>query len=99
MPVDDKFGYHELLHTAHIMTCMWSDHIEGHGALETDPELKAEADRIGQEVASFYGKVAVASDRKFGGGQGRKCKRPSECTAEGQIGYWCKSCNNLDGKI
>lgn len=66
MAVDDKFGYHELLHAAHIMACMWGDHIEGHGLLETAPELKAEAERIGIEVAGFYQTVARASDAKFG---------------------------------
>lgn len=65
MAVDDEFGYHEVLHTAHIMTCMWSDHIIDHGAVCLDSELREEADRIGSEIANFYQKVAIISDRKF----------------------------------
>jgi len=65
MSVDDKFGYHELLHTAHIMACMWEEHISGHGLLANDPDLRKEAERIGTIVGSFYQTVAIASDRKF----------------------------------
>lgn len=65
MPVNDKFGYHELLHTAHIMACVWEDHIEGHAVLESEPELKAEAERIGRAIADYYQKVARASDAAF----------------------------------
>lgn len=65
MAFDDKFGYHEVLHTAHIMTCNWGDHIEGHGVVDKDPALKAEAERIGAEIAGFYQTVARAIDARF----------------------------------
>jgi hypothetical protein len=54
MAHNDEFGYHELLHTAHIVACMWEDHIEGHGIMNDDEVLRFEAERIGKEVASFY---------------------------------------------
>lgn len=66
MAFDDEFGYHEVLHTAHIMTCMRSEHIQDHGAVATNPALKAEAERIGKEIASFYKAVLDATDERFG---------------------------------
>lgn len=66
MAYDDKFGYHELLHTAHIMTCNWDDFIIGHGLMDTDAELSREAERLGREIANFYQKVGCSIDIKFG---------------------------------
>jgi hypothetical protein len=65
MASNDKFGYHELLHTAHIMACMWEDHILGHGAIADDAKLLDEALRISLDLGSFYQKVAAVSDEKF----------------------------------
>lgn len=65
MAFNDKFGYHEVLHTAHIMACNWQDHVVNHGLMETEPDLAAEASRILAEMGNFYQLVAQASDRKF----------------------------------
>jgi hypothetical protein len=31
---NDKFGYHEVIHTTHVIFCMWDDHILGHGVVD-----------------------------------------------------------------
>lgn len=61
----NEFGYHEVLHTAHIMTCNWEDHIIGHGAVDEDPVLHEEAERIGKKIAEFYQLVARRIDEKL----------------------------------
>lgn len=50
----DEFGHHEVLHTAHVFECMWSDHIVDHAVVAADPELRAEAMRIAEAIAGFY---------------------------------------------
>lgn len=62
----DEFGHHEVLHTAYLMTRMWSDFIDGHDAVSTNPELKAEAKRINEELNDFYQSVARVIVEKFG---------------------------------
>lgn len=57
MAADYRYGYHELLHTAHIMACMWEEHILNHPVLKNNPELKAEALRIETEILGFYQQV------------------------------------------
>lgn len=65
MPYNDKLGYHELLQAAHIMASTWGDHIESHPVLDSDPVLKAEAERIAIEIAEFYQLVSRRSDEVF----------------------------------
>lgn len=62
----DEFGHHEALHTAYIITCMWSDFIEGHEAVSSNPELKAQSERISEELNDFYQAIARVMDEKFG---------------------------------
>lgn len=71
MPPNDKFGYHELLHTAHIMASSWEDHIVNHAATDDDPELKEEAHRIMDLLGDFYQLVARVIDKHFHGGEDR----------------------------
>jgi len=66
MAHDDKFGYHEVLHTAHVLMDTWERHIAGHGLMESEPELKAQAEFIGSMMADFYQLVCSASDSMFG---------------------------------
>lgn len=65
MSSGDEFGHQEALHTAYIMTCMWSDFIEDHEVVSSDPKLKAQAERISEELNGFYQAVARVMDEKF----------------------------------
>ena len=60
-----ELGHQEALHTAYIMTCMWSDFIEDHEAVSSNPELKAMAERLSKELNDFYQTVARVIDEKF----------------------------------
>lgn len=53
----DPFLTHEVLHTAHIIGCIWSDHILDHAAVQGNPELKAQAEKVAEAIGAFY--VAV----------------------------------------
>lgn len=66
MAETDEFGHHEVLHTAHIFNCMWSDHIVDHAAVASNPELKAQADRISETLYDFYAAVSGVIVEKFG---------------------------------
>ena len=50
----DKFGHHEVLHTAFIMSEMWDNYILKHLVVVGNPELRAAAERIGDEIGAFY---------------------------------------------
>lgn len=50
----DAFSIHEVLHTAHVFGCIWSDHILDHAAVVADPELRAEAEKIAEAIGAFY---------------------------------------------
>ena len=65
MAYNDQFGYHEVIHTSHVMVCIWEDHILGHGVVEEDTELTELADRISSMMADFYQLVSNKSDEKF----------------------------------
>jgi len=63
---NDKFGYHEVIHTTHVIFCMWDDHILGHGVVDLDePELKAKAEKISELMAEFYQEISNKSDEIF----------------------------------
>lgn len=66
MTQTDEFRYQEALHTAYIMTCMWSDFIEDHEAVSSNLELKAMAERISEDLNGFYQTVARVVVEKFG---------------------------------
>lgn len=66
MAATDKFGYHEVLHTAHIMSSMWDKHILEHLAVDSNPELKAAAELISDKIGDFYQLVGAQSDLIFG---------------------------------
>lgn len=63
----DELGHQEVLHTAYILTCMWSDFIEDHEVISSNPELKAQAERISEELNDFYQAIACVTVDKFGG--------------------------------
>ncbi|BET60304.1 hypothetical protein GEO60473_33440 [Geobacter sp. 60473] len=65
MAKPDKLGHQEALHTAYIMTCMWSDFIENHEAVSSNPELKTQAERISEALNDFYQAVARVTVEKF----------------------------------
>lgn len=68
MAYNDEFGYHELIHTAHIFCSAWDVHILGHGVVDLDePELKELANRISDLMGDFYQLVSLKSDEKFHG--------------------------------
>ena len=64
MACDDAFGYHEVIHTAYIMNESWESFIVNHGAVELNPILKAEADKINMMIADFYQLVGREIDRR-----------------------------------
>jgi hypothetical protein len=66
MAYNDEFGYHEVIHTAHIMAVDWETHILGHGVVNQDePELQELAEKIGSLIGDFYQMVCNKSDEKF----------------------------------
>lgn len=66
MAYNDEFGYHEVIHTTHVMICMWDAQILGHGVVDIDePDLKAKAEKISELMADFYQLVSNKSDEKF----------------------------------
>jgi hypothetical protein len=66
MAYNDEFGYHEVIHTAHIMITSWEDHIMGHGVVDIDePKLKELGEKIETLMNEFYQEVCNASDDKF----------------------------------
>lgn len=60
MAQPDELRRQEALHTAYIMTCMWSDFIEDHSTVSGNPELKAMAAQISEALNDFYQAVARA---------------------------------------
>lgn len=66
MAQTDELGHQEALHTAYIMTCMWSDFIEEHEAVSSNPELKAQAEQISEALNDFYQALARVTVEKFG---------------------------------
>lgn len=65
MPPTDEFGYHEVVHTAHIMNCNWEEFINSHPVVQENPELLAQSEMIGDMLMNFYQKVAIRSFIKF----------------------------------
>lgn len=66
MAYNDQFGYHEVIHTTHVMLSMWEDHILGHGVVDVDePELKDLGEKISSLMSEFYQEVSNKSDEKF----------------------------------
>ncbi|HMN13866.1 MAG TPA: hypothetical protein PKD55_16250 [Bellilinea sp.] len=61
-----ELSHQEALHTAYIMTCIWSDFIEDHKTVGENPELKAMAERISEELNDFYQAVGRVTVEKFG---------------------------------
>lgn len=66
MAQTDEFGHQEALHTTYIMTRMWSDFIEDHEAISSNPELKNQAEQISEALNDFYQAVARVTVEKFG---------------------------------
>ena len=66
--VNDDYGYHELLHTAHIMLCSWDEHVCAHGVMNEEPDLSKAAEHISTLMMQFYQKVTIAREARFGGG-------------------------------
>lgn len=54
MAKPDGLSHHEVLHTAHIIGCIWSDHVLDHAAVQGNPELKAQAEKIAEAIGAFY---------------------------------------------
>lgn len=50
----DTYHYHEALDRAHVMSCIFQDHIVENSAVKATPELKAKADEIAEALAEFY---------------------------------------------
>lgn len=68
MTYNDEFGYHEVIHTAHVFACTWDNHILGHGVVDVDePELKKLANKICELMNDFYNLASLKSDEKFHG--------------------------------
>lgn len=65
MSYNDEFGYHEVIHTIHVILSMWDDHILSHGVVEEDTELTELADRISSMMGDFYQLVSNKSDEKY----------------------------------
>lgn len=66
MAYNDKFGYHEVIHTAHIFASMWYEHVLMHGLVDLEePELKELGEEISKKIWDFYQLVSNKSDDKF----------------------------------
>lgn len=66
MAYNDQFGYHEVIHTAHVILSMWEEHILGHGVVDIDePELKELGEKISSLMSEFYQEISNKSDEKF----------------------------------
>lgn len=66
MAYNDEFGYHEVIHTTHVILSMWETHILGHGVVALDEqELQEFAEQISSLMGEFYQKVSNISDNKF----------------------------------
>lgn len=66
MAYNDEFGYHEVIHTTHVILTMWETHILGHGVIALDEkELGDLGEQISDLIGEFYQKVSNISDDKF----------------------------------
>jgi len=57
MPSDAALGpghYHEVLHTAHIVSSMFDQFIREHPATQQSPALREAADSLSSALADFY---------------------------------------------
>lgn len=54
----DPMGAHEALDRSFICTQMFSDFVADHPYVKAIPELNAEAEKLGEQLADFYQKVA-----------------------------------------
>lgn len=50
----DQFHQHEVLHSAHIVSSMFENFVLAHPYTQSDPAIRAAADRIGTALAEFY---------------------------------------------
>jgi hypothetical protein len=50
----DQFHQHEVLHSAHIVSSMFEDFVLAHPYTQSDPAIRAAADKIGTALADFY---------------------------------------------
>jgi hypothetical protein len=50
----DQFHQHEVLHSAHIISSMFEDFVLGHPYTQSEPTIRAAADKIGTALADFY---------------------------------------------
>jgi hypothetical protein len=61
MPELDIYNYHEALDRAHVMNCIFYDHIVEHRAVKATPELKAKSEEIAEALGEFYQMCGSAS--------------------------------------
>ena len=50
----DTYHYHETVDRAHMISCIFHDHIVEHRAVKATPELRAKADEIAEALGEFY---------------------------------------------
>lgn len=65
----DTYHYHEALDRAHMISCIFHEHIVEHKAVQASAELKAKADEIAEALGEFYqmcGTVSADFDEKEG---------------------------------
>jgi hypothetical protein len=50
----DQFHRHEVLHTTHIVSAMFEDHVATHAYTLSDPEVLAAAEKVSAALADLY---------------------------------------------
>ena len=53
-PAIDAFHQHEVLHTAHMICSMFEEFVVEYQFTQSDPRLKAAADKLGRQLADFH---------------------------------------------
>lgn len=54
MVATDKFGKHEVVHTASIIMDMFATHLLEHGAVESNDEVNEAAKKVFSQLYDFY---------------------------------------------
>jgi hypothetical protein len=54
MDKPDKYHFHEAMDRAHVISCIFHEHIVEHTAVKATPELRAKAEEIAEALWDFY---------------------------------------------
>jgi len=65
MALNDKYGYHEVVHTSAIIANLFDWEIGQHRVVDEHPELKEKANEIIKMLYNFYQQAASVSADNF----------------------------------